>query len=142
MSCFLSQLIRSRWAHAAALVVVVLAFVLPPDRGFGVPLCQFRNVTNLPCLGCGLTRSYIAFARLDPARSAFYHPLGLLLFPVTVGIAALLPVRAPVLARLVLWAEKRQRMLNYLGIALLIFFVVYGFGRMLWVVLSGRPSPW
>lgn len=142
MPTFLTQLIKSRWAQIAALAVVALAFALPPDRGLGIPLCQFRNVTNLPCLGCGLTRSYIALAHLDPARSAFYHPLGLVLFPATVATAALLVVREPGQARLIRWAEKRRQPLNYIGIALLIFFVAYGFGRMAWTILSGRPSPW
>ncbi|MGV3723265.1 MAG: DUF2752 domain-containing protein [Actinomycetota bacterium] len=142
MPCFLTQLIKSRWAHLAALAVVALAFMLPPDRGFGIPLCQFRNSTNLPCLGCGLTRSYIALAHLDPARSAFYHPLGLVLFPATVATAALLVVRETTRARLVEWTEKRGRSLNYFGSALLIFFVTYGVGRIVWTILSGRPSPW
>jgi hypothetical protein len=142
MAVLLCQLVRSRWAQVGALAVVVLAFVLPPDRGLGLPLCQFRLTTQLPCLACGLTRSYIALAHLDPARAAFYHPLGLFLFPVTVALAALLPVKTSVRERLERWAEKRARPLNYVGIALLAFFVVYGFGRMAWVFGSGRPSPW
>lgn len=142
MASFLAQLIRSRWTHYAALAVVVLSFVLPPDRGFGVPLCQFRVVTQLPCLACGLTRSYIALAHLNLGRAAFYHPLGLLLFPLTVALASLLIVPPPARRRLVEWTETGRRPLHYLSIAVLGVFLIYGLGRMGWVLLSHRPSPW
>jgi hypothetical protein len=115
MASFLVQLIRSRWAHYAALAVVVLSFVLPPDRGFGVPLCGFRIVTQLPCLACGLTRSYIALAHLNPGSAVFYHPLGLLLFPLTVGLASLLIAPEPARQRLAVWTETRRRPLHYVG---------------------------
>lgn len=142
MAAFLCQLVRSRWAHYAALIVIVLSLGLPPDRGFGVPLCQFRTVTHLPCLACGLTRSFIALAHLDPARAAFYHPLGLLLFPLTALLAALLVTPEPWRRRVAEWTEARQRVLHYAGVGLLVVFVVYGFGRMGWVLVSHRPSPW
>jgi hypothetical protein len=142
MSSLLVQLIRSRWTHYAALAVVVLSFVLPPERGFGVPLCQFRTVTHLPCMACGLTRSYIALAHLNLSRAAFYHPFGLLLFPLTVGLAALLVVPATARRRLTKWAETRQRPLHYMGIGLFVVFMVYGLGRMGWLLITHRPSPW
>ena len=142
MAVFIAQLIRSRWASLGALVVVVLALVLPPDRGFGVPLCHFRMVTHLPCLACGLTRSYIAFAHLDPPRAAFYHPLGLVLFPFTVFVAGLMLVRQPARARMAGWVECRPRSLRRIGSALLAFFIVYGFGRMAWLLITHQPSPW
>jgi hypothetical protein len=141
MASLISQLIQARWTHFAALVVVILSLTLP-ERGFGVPLCQFRNVTHLPCFGCGLTRSYIALGHLDVGRSVFYHPLGLVLFPATAFLASLLLTKAPTRARLLVWADKRKRALNYIGIGLLAFFLLYGCGRMLWLVITGRPSPW
>lgn len=142
MASFLAQLIRCRWAHWGALGVVLLSFWLPPDRGFGVPLCQFREVTHLPCLACGLTRSYIAVAHLNPAKAAFYHPLGLLLFPCTVMIALLLLVRTEQRQRLAERIEAYQRPFGRLGAGLLVVFVVYGLGRMGWLLVTHRPSPW
>ncbi len=44
------------------------------------PRCLFRWVTTVPCLFCGMTRSFAATGRLD-LRSAFtYHLLGPSLF--------------------------------------------------------------
>jgi hypothetical protein len=142
MASFLLQLIRSRWAHYGALLVVLLAVGLPPDRGFGVPLCQFRVVTHLPCLACGLTRSFIALAHLDPARAAFYHPLGLILFPLTLALAALLAAPPARQLQVAAWVEARQRAWNRFGIGLLVVFIIYGLGRIGWLLATHRASPW
>ncbi|MCC2670878.1 MAG: hypothetical protein K0Q72_3349 [Armatimonadetes bacterium] len=142
MAAFISQLIRSRWTNLAAVAVIVAALLLPPDRGFGLPLCQFRSMTHLPCLACGLTRSYIALAHLDVSRGAFYHPLGLVLFPFTLFVGAMVLVREPVRARVAGWVERQRLPLNRIGAALLVFFIVYGFGRMAWLLVTRQPSPW
>ena len=42
----------------------------------GPSLCPFKVMTGLPCPGCGLTRSAVAFLHGDPATSLFFHPLG------------------------------------------------------------------
>jgi hypothetical protein len=81
-------------------------------------------------------------AHLDPARAAFYHPMGLLLFPLTVLLASLLVTPEPPRRRLAEWIESQRRPLRYVGIGLLVVFVVYGFGRMAWLLLTHRPSPW
>src|SRR5687768_5362657 len=91
MLCILNQCVRSRWASAACLAVVVLALALPP-QGFGIPLCQFHQVTRMPCPGCGLTRSFIGLAHLNLEGAVFYNPTGVLLFPIVLFLAALLPV--------------------------------------------------
>jgi hypothetical protein len=57
-------------------------------------LCPLRNLTGLPCPGCGLTRSFIATAHADLTAAFGFHRLGPLLFA---ALAAQLPYR---LARL------------------------------------------
>jgi hypothetical protein len=137
VTCF-----RSRWFSAACLAVVVLSFLLPPGRGFGVPLCQFREMTGLPCLGCGLTRSFIDMARLHVERAAFYHPIGVVLFPLSLFFALLLPAPAALRERMSRWAETHPVLLNSFWGVLLVVFLAYGVGRMAWVALSHQPSPW
>lgn len=141
MAVVLANAFRSRWASLACLAVVVVALLLPPG-GFGVPMCQFKNVTGLPCVGCGLTRSFIGAAHLDLLRAGFYHPSGLVLFPAVAFIAALLPVPQSVRERLGRWAESRPRLLNGLSWVIFALSLLYGFGRMAWILQSGRPSPW
>ena len=40
--------------------------------------CTFKNLTGLPCPGCGLTRSLVAAAHGDVKQSFRHHRLGLL----------------------------------------------------------------
>ncbi len=40
--------------------------------------CSFKNLTGLPCPGCGLTRSIVAGMHGDFRASLMYHRLGLL----------------------------------------------------------------
>lgn len=141
MGAFLAQCIRSRWFSAGCLLVVLLALFLPPG-GFGIPMCQFRAATHLPCFACGLTRSFIRMAHLNVREALFFHPLGVVLFPVIAALALLLPVPDAVRDRWARSAERSGLLLNIVGGALLLVFLVYGVARMLWVVQSRQPSPW
>jgi hypothetical protein len=77
---------------AMALVVLVLSFALREDTEVvrlpfvGAPLpplCPLKATTGWDCPGCGLTRSFIALAHLDVAKSWAYHRVGIALFFVT-----------------------------------------------------------
>jgi uncharacterized protein DUF2752 len=141
MGKFWAFIFRSRIASLVCLAVVLFAAALPP-QGFGVPLCQFKVMTHLPCFSCGLTRSFIGMAHLDIARAAFYHPLGVMLFAVFLFVAVLLPVPVPRRQQLAGWAEGHSLLLNCLAIAFLAVFLFYGGGRILWLLSTSRPSPW
>ena len=41
-------------------------------------LCTFRNMTGIPCPGCGLLRSMVTAVRAEFAKSWEYHRLGIL----------------------------------------------------------------
>lgn len=40
-------------------------------------LCLFKNITGIPCAGCGLSRSTLAFLSGDFATACAYHILGI-----------------------------------------------------------------
>jgi len=141
MAQILIHAFRSRWASAACLGVVLLAVLLPPG-GLGLPLCQFKRMTGLPCLGCGLTRSFIGMAHLDVGRAALFHPVGVVLFPLVLLVGTLAFFSAERREQLAGWTGQRARLVNRFGLGLLVFFLVYGFGRILWVLLTHRASPW
>jgi len=42
-------------------------------------ICTFKNLTGLPCPGCGLVRSMVAAVHGDAVMSLSYHRLGLLI---------------------------------------------------------------
>jgi hypothetical protein len=138
---WLAQIVRSRLASAAALAIVVMAVVLPP-QGFGVPLCQFRNATHLPCMGCGLTRCFIRLAHFDFAGAFFCHPVGTLAFPIVLWAAILLFVPTARRDRFADWVARQGSLPARLGLLYGVLFVTYGLGRMVWVWVSGKPSPW
>ena len=66
-----------RWL-AAGIAALVLAAALVP-LGFVVDapsICAFRNLTGIPCPGCGLTRSVVATAHLRVGDAFAFHPFG------------------------------------------------------------------
>jgi len=52
----------------------------------GIP-CLFNRLTGLPCLTCGMTRSFVLTARGDVAGALEYHLLGPFLFLVVAATA-------------------------------------------------------
>jgi uncharacterized protein DUF2752 len=82
-----------RWLLVAAFV---LARLLPrPVLDADARVCLFRLATGRPCPACGLTRSWMAAARLDVGESVAWHPLGI---PALLGtIAAASGVANPTL---------------------------------------------
>jgi hypothetical protein len=60
--------------------VLVASVVWHPADDGGIVLCVFRNLTGIPCMGCGLTRSFCALAKGDAMRAFVFHPLGPALF--------------------------------------------------------------
>ena len=51
-------------------------------------LCPFKRVTGLPCPGCGMTRSVVTLLHGDLAASLYYHPLGIAVVAICLGLIA------------------------------------------------------
>lgn len=49
-------------------------------RLVSVPLCPIRNLFEVPCPGCGLTRAFLAILRFDFQGAIEYHALSIPLF--------------------------------------------------------------
>jgi hypothetical protein len=64
---------------------------------FDVQLCPMAWATGVPCPGCGLFRSLLALAQLDPVASFRFHPLGAFVGPILAMEALALAV--PVVGR-------------------------------------------
>lgn len=58
----------------AAAVAFLIARAWNPDSP-GVQLCVFRNLLEVPCPGCGLTRAMSHLARGSVDRAFVLHPL-------------------------------------------------------------------
>ncbi len=96
-------------------------------------ICALRNSTGLPCPGCGLTRSWVALAAGDPARSLHQHRLGwlvmayVLLQVVRHGAWLLLASARRLIDRLGAWLDR-----GLVGLALLL---LLNWGLTLWMLL-------
>jgi hypothetical protein len=76
-----------------SLLVIGLSFAMTAlkTRGLWVTVpCLFNKITGLPCLTCGLTRSFSLTAHGDFTAAFKMHLLGPLLFALTFALAAYL----------------------------------------------------
>ncbi len=63
--------------------------------GFQLPsviVCPFFYVTGIPCLFCGITRSFLAMGGLDLSGAFVYHPLGPVIYLLLLCLALVLAV--------------------------------------------------
>ena len=67
-------------AFAVITAIFVASVVWHPADDGGFVLCLFRRLTDLPCPGCGLTRSFCATAKGEVGRAFDFHWLGPALF--------------------------------------------------------------
>jgi hypothetical protein len=83
------RLVWTAIALGASALLVVARQLHPDRRGFGthtqlgLPPCAFHSWTGLPCPTCGLTTSFAYMARWQITSAFAAHPLGPLLFALT-----------------------------------------------------------
>ena len=78
------------------LLVFSVSMLFTPDlhvRGTSIsaPLgygCPLFTLTGIPCLLCGMTRSFLAMGGLDLGGAFTFHPLGPMVFIALAGLAA------------------------------------------------------
>lgn len=119
-----------------ALVFAVSVFYEPsrpgPDGSY-FTICAFKIFTTLPCPGCGLTHSFCSIGKGDFAEAFDYHLLGPLLFLLAILIflrsaSVLAGWRGPALA-----FDRAASRIKLLYVLFAVF-VVFGFGRILYLL--------
>ncbi len=78
---------QSRFVGSAVLIAagLALAFWLEPGTlgtisGTRLSLCPFRNLTGLPCPGCGMTRAFHHLAHGELQEALLLNPISVILF--------------------------------------------------------------
>jgi hypothetical protein len=80
---------KSRSTTALVLIGLSLVFLVsllyrPPDGDY-FSVCLFKDLTGLPCPGCGLTHSFCALAKGSLVRAFGYNALGPPFFLIAIG---------------------------------------------------------
>lgn len=118
-------------------VVFLVSLFYQPSRpgadGSYFTLCAFKMFTGLPCPGCGLTHSFCSIGKGDFNEAFYYNLLGPPLFL----LAILIFLRA--ICVLVGWTKPAvvfDRVASRLKLLQILFvtFLVFGFGRILYLM--------
>jgi hypothetical protein len=127
----------------AGLSLVFLASVVFRPDGISASddyftVCGFKNITGLPCPGCGLTHSFCALGKGDLASAVTFNAVGPLLFLALAltWVRALLVLTNKTEAVTVIdRTTTRHRLVRNF----VIVFGVFGFGRILYLVFFAPP---
>jgi len=95
-------------------------------------LCAFLLLTDLPCLTCGMTRSWVALTHGDLAQALAWNPAGALLCVLT--LAGALYAGARQLGAPAVRVQSTPRERRFARVALVVFVVA----NWSYVALAGR----
>ena len=131
----LYNVVFSPFTACFAIVGLVLSFFLPTD-GLGVTICWFNSLFELPCPGCGLTRSVTCISHLQFGKAWDYHPFGPLIYALFVANAVLLVVPMARREALKIRISRNDRWLHPAYMACIVSFLTFGFLRILFSISS------
>ncbi len=66
--------------HSLGAGFVFFVILLVLTKFFSVSLCPIKNILNIPCFGCGMTRGFLEILRLDFKMAYEYNVLSIPLF--------------------------------------------------------------
>lgn len=77
----------NNYLQCTIMIIFVSVLYLLPERIFASPfgtsdLCMLRQIFDIPCPGCGMTRSFYYLLHAEIEKSMYYNPSGVFLAPV------------------------------------------------------------
>lgn len=118
-----------RGARIFAGVAVVGSFLMPP-HGIGFSICLFNHLFDLPCPGCGLSRSFACLSHLRFHEAVQFHPFG----PAIYGwawLAVIATVAGPARrARAAAYFARHPKLIRATYGTAIAAFLVFGFTRL------------
>lgn len=146
----LTEVLLSRVAGLFGVVGIVAGVLLPPN-GLGPSICGMQRTLNLPCPGCGLTRSVSSFFQGHFASSWHYHPLGWVFAMVMMALAVSLVLPGKWREKLVRRIKPHEMRFGWVFLIFCALLLLYGIFRIvmikmgdpdyLWWSTSGRKLP-
>ena len=103
------------WRSCAALVAlaVIIAAVVHPARGLGVPFCMLKLQFGIDCPGCGLTRSLSCAVRGMWQDAWHYNAFGLPLFGILVSVVLYGLLPGTIARQLAVVRARRARIVRF-----------------------------
>ncbi|MBU1598589.1 DUF2752 domain-containing protein [bacterium] len=96
-----------------------------PTEGHNLHLCLFKEVTHIPCPGCGMTRAFLSLIKGEFWKALSFNPASFLLLFFT--LVSLLPEKL-----LVKFPKRAVDFTNsFLTIALFLLLIFWGFFELL-----------
>jgi hypothetical protein len=119
----------------------LVSALFKPSTGEYFTVCGFKNLTGLPCPGCGLTHSFCALTQGDIAGGFAFNLLGPLLYLALIVLwirsMCVLLDRTEVVRRYDEFAARFSLVRMYA-----IAFAVYGIGRIAYLLIfDPHPLP-
>jgi len=111
-------------------IAALAASVVMPTTGLGFVLCWFKNLTGLPCPGCGLTRSFACISHLHFGEALHYHPFGPIIYAVALTSVAAKIAGEARRARLAALFDRHRRLASAIYWSLVGSFIAYGLVRL------------
>lgn len=135
----LHALLLSRGAGVVAVLALGVSLWFPVD-GLGVDMCWFMSTFELPCPGCGLTRSVTNISHGQWATAWQYNPFGFVTYGFfLMALAGLLPDRA--LTRLRRATRRYANTLHWITMLILVGLVAFGAIRLVLYLQAGKLFP-
>lgn len=113
-----------------ALPAIIISFFLPDD-GLGVTVCWIKRTFDLPCPGCGLTRSMTCMSHWNLQKSVQYHPFGPAIYLLFVANGLVLCAGSSARERLQNWFLRNDYWINRAYIVTVLLFLTFGAVRLL-----------
>ena len=125
---------------AISIIVLVMSAVLPTD-GLGFVLCPFNRIFDLPCPGCGLTRSITNITHGRWHSALVYNPMGYIAYGLFVFGAIWTLFPASLKGGCILQFRRQRAFWEGLTMITLGVAVLFGLVRLIFHGLSGEPFP-
>ena len=126
----IEKIVFNRYSYWLCPFILLLSFI-SSGKGMGIKMCYFKYLTDLPCPGCGLTRSISNISRLRFYEAWLYHPFGFFLYFFCCFIIIYLVLPDACKMKIRRFFKDNGVLLSKIYLWFVYSFILYGLCRML-----------
>ncbi|MCC7391607.1 DUF2752 domain-containing protein [Candidatus Sumerlaeota bacterium] len=133
--------LTNRWT-CLIMLAGLMAAILLPSTGLGIPMCYMKSTTGIPCPGCGLTRSVTSVFHGHLPLAFQYNPFGLFVGALFALLGPLFFLPNRLRLRLQAFLKPHDPVLFGTSMLVLALFVVFGVVRIFLVEFRAPGFEW